>query len=132
MANLKSISKGDKVILRLFTGAFVEAKEVEMADKTRIGFTNKRGIKMVFDKVTGKQIAPEPKSERFANYIEEWDEVTEKAELEKKSNKKKSAPVKTEKPTKSKKAVKAESVDDEEDIEEDEDDEDGDDFEEVE
>lgn len=88
MANLKSIKKGDKVMLRMFTGAFVEAKEVEMADKSRIGFTNKKGVKMVFDKTTGKQVQPEPKSEKFANYIEEYDAEIEAAEIAKKANKK--------------------------------------------
>lgn len=88
MADLKSIKKGDKVMLRLFTGAFVEAKEVEMADKNRIGFTNKKGIKMVFDKATGKQTQPEPKSERFASYVEPYDAKVEAAEIEKKVKKK--------------------------------------------
>ena len=89
MADLKSIKKGDKVMLRMFTGAFVETKEVEMADKTRIGFTNKKGVKMVFDKATGKQITPEPKSEKFANYLETYDAEVEAKELAKKANRKK-------------------------------------------
>ena len=58
MANLKNIKKGDKVILRLFTGAFVGAKVVEKADAKQIGFTNVKGVKMIFDKATGKQISP--------------------------------------------------------------------------
>lgn len=131
MANLKGIKKGDKVILRMFTGAFVEAKEVEMADSKRVGFTNKKGIKMVFDKATGKQVQPEPKSEKFANYIEAYDAEVEKAEIEKKANKaKKSAPAtaKAEKPAKaakkstSKKAkeVKPEEPDEDEDFDDEE------------
>ena len=123
MANLKNIKKGDKVILRLFTGAFVEANTVEMADAKKIGFTNKKGIKMVFDKATGKQIAPEPKSERFASYLDDWDEKTEQEELAKKNKpKEKKADKKAEKPSKAKKsktkATKSVEADDDDDFEE--------------
>lgn len=105
MADLKSIKKGDKVILRMFTGAIVEAKTVEMADAKKIGFTNKKGIKMVFDKGTGKQVSPEPKSEKFANYITEYDEQIIAEALMKKSGNKKEAS----KPTKAtKEAAKSE------------------------
>lgn len=90
MADLKGIKKGDKVILRLFTGAFVGAKVVEMADAKKIGFTKLNGVKMVFDKETGKQMIPEPKKPRFASYIEVYDEKVEAAEAAKKSSKKKS------------------------------------------
>ncbi len=102
MANLKNIKKGDKVILRMFTGAFVEAKTVEMADAKKIGFTNKKGIKMVFDKATGKQIAPEPKNEKFANYLDDYDADVE-AEALAKRNKKAAEP---EKPAKAEKPAK--------------------------
>ena len=91
MADLKSIKKGDKVILRMFTGALVEAKTVEMADAKKIGFTNKKGIKMVFDKKTGKQVSPEPKNEKYANYITEYDEQVEAEALMKKNGGKKPA-----------------------------------------
>lgn len=101
MAGLKDVSKGDKVILRLFTGAFVEAKTVEMADGTKIGFTNKKGVKMVFSKETGKQITPEPKSERFASFVEEYSEEAEKEGLAKKQN------TGEKKPRKSRKKAKA-------------------------
>lgn len=111
MANLKSIKKGDKVILRMFTGAFVEAKEVEMADAKKIGFTNKKGIKMVFDKETGKQIAPEPKNPKFANFIDDYDEKVEAEGLAKRAAKSKKTeepkvetPKKKAAPKKSKKA----------------------------
>lgn len=132
MANLKNIKKGDKVILRMFTGAFVEAKEVEMADAKRVGFTNKKGIKMVFDKATGKQVQPEPKSEKFANYIEEYDADVEKAEIEKKASKAKksaTATAKAEKPAKAAKkstSKKAKEVEPEEPNEDEIDDEDED------
>lgn len=122
MANLKNIKKGDKVILRMFTGAFVEAKVVEMADAKKIGFTNKKGIKMVFDKATGKQISPEPKKPQFANFIEEYDEAAEKEGLAKKNNKssKKVTP-KTEKPAKKTTVKKKAAPVEEPEIEEDED-----------
>ena len=85
MANLKNIKKGDKVILRMFTGAFIEAKVVEMADAKKIGFTSKAGVKMVFDKATGKQISPEPKNPKYANFVEEYDEEAEAEGLAKKN-----------------------------------------------
>lgn len=103
MAELKSIKKGDKVMLRMFTGAFVEAKEVEMADAKKIGFTNKKGVKMVFDRKTGKQISPEPKSEKFANFIEVYDAKVEAEELDKK---KKAAEKSSQKRTENAKAAK--------------------------
>ena len=84
MAELKGIKKGDKVLLRMFTGAFVETKVVEMADAKKIGFTTKSGVKMVFDKKTGKQVSPEPKAEKFANYIDPYDKGVEAEELKKK------------------------------------------------
>ena len=132
MANLKSIKKGDKVMLRMFTGAFVEAKVVEMADAKKIGFTNKNGVKMVFDKETGKQITPEPKKPQFANYLEVYDADVEAAELAKKKNKpaKKKAEktqAAEEKPAKKTAKKKAKPVEEPE-----EDDIDDDEFEEVE
>lgn len=110
MADFKSIKKGDKVVLRMFTGAIVEAKTVEMADAKKIGFTNKKGIKMVFSKETGKQVSPEPKSEKFTNYITEYDEQEVAEALMKKSGNKKEAskPTKVTKETKAEKPAKNE------------------------
>lgn len=120
MANLTSIKKGDKVLLRMFTGAFVEAKEVEKADKNTISFTNKKGVVMTFSKKTGKQIEPEPKSEKFANYIEEYDADVETEELKKKKNKatpkKKKA---SKKSVKEVEVVKSKVIDEPEDDEDD-------------
>jgi len=104
MANLKSIKKGDKVILRMFTGAFVDAKVVEMADAKRIGVTNNSGVKMVFSRETGKQITPEPKQPKFANFIDPYDADVEAAERAKKH-----APRKTSKPKKQK-SVKSQAT----------------------
>lgn len=87
-ANLKKLKKGDKVNLFMFTGAFVESKVIEMADAKKIGFTNKKGIKMTFDKETGKQIDPKPKKETYANYIDVYDAKVEAAAEAKRANKK--------------------------------------------
>ena len=89
MANLKNIKKGDKVIMRLFTGAFSGVKEVEKADKDFIYFTTGKGMSK-FSRKTGKMVEPAPKTEAYANYIEEYDadvEAEEAAKLAKKSKK---------------------------------------------
>lgn len=84
MANLKNIKKGDKVILRVFSGAFVTSKIVEMANEEKIGFTRDDKTRMIFSKKTGKQLSPIPKQERYASYIEPYDPDVEEAELNKK------------------------------------------------
>lgn len=124
MANLKDIKKGDKVIMRLFTGAFSGAKTVEKADKDFIYFETGKGMSK-FSRKTGKMVEPAPKSEHFANYIEEYDADVEAEEVAKKEEarqkraekaKKEKAAAKAEK--KSKKA-KPEPIEEEEDEEED-------------
>lgn len=87
MADLKGIKKGDKVIMRLFTGAFSGVKEVEKVDKTGIYITTRKGLSK-FDIKTGKMVDPAPKNERYANYIEEFNEKVAKAEAKKKLSKK--------------------------------------------
>lgn len=84
---LKDIKKGDKVIMRLFTGAFSGVKEVEKVDKTGIYFTTGKGMSK-FSIKTGKMVEPAPKNERYANTIEEYDEDVVAAEMAKKSAKK--------------------------------------------
>lgn len=125
MANLKDIKKGDKVIMRLFTGAFSGAKTVEKADKDFIYFETGKGMSK-FSRKTGKMVEPAPKSEHFANYIEEYDADVEAEEVAKKEEarqkraekvKKEKAAAKAEK--KSKKA-KPEPIEEEEDDEEEE------------
>lgn len=88
MADLSNIKKGDKVIMRLFTGAFSGVKEVEKADKSYISFVTKKG-ESKFSRKTGKMVEPKPKNERFANFIEPYDPKVEAAEAAKKSNRKK-------------------------------------------
>lgn len=87
MANLKSLKKGDKVILRVFTGAYCGTRTIEMADDKRIGFTSMTGNKMVFSKETGKQIIPKPKKEQYASYLDDWSKAVELAERAKKKPK---------------------------------------------
>ena len=107
MADLSNIKKGDKVIMRLFTGAYSGVKEVEKADKSYISFTTKKG-ESKFSRKTGKMVEPAPKSERFANFIEPYDPKVEAAEAKKKGNGKGKAEKKSEK-TETKKPVEKES-----------------------
>lgn len=107
---IKDIKKGDKVILRLFTGAFSGVKEVEKADASNIYLTTGKGPSK-FSKKTGKMIEPAPKSERFASYIEEYDEKIAKAEMDKKAK-----ATSKKKPAK-KVAKKAKPVDEYEEVE---------------
>lgn len=118
MADLKSIKKGDKVIMRLFTGAFSGVKEVEKVDKTGIYFTTGKGLSK-FSIKTGKMVDPAPKNERFANYIEEYDEKVAKAEEKKKAGKGKAKAAKEEEPApkpKKKKVAKRKSQEDVEEL----------------
>ena len=91
--DLKNVKKGDKVIMRLFTGAFSGVKEVEKADKDFIYFETRKGMSK-FSKKTGKMVEPAPKNERFASYIEEYDEdVVNKEEAKNPISAKTSKPV---------------------------------------
>lgn len=126
MANLKNIKKGDKVIMRLFTGAFSGVKEVEKADKDFIYFTTGKGMSK-FSRKTGKMVDPAPKNETYANYIEEYDEDVEAEEVAKKEKArqerakklaKEKAAAKAEKKKKSK--PEPEEIDEDEDEEEEE------------
>ena len=110
LANLK---KGDTVILHMFTGIAVGVKEVLAADKTTVTLETRIG-KAKFSKKTGKQIEPQAKSERFANYITEDDGSYQPTE--KTASKKKSKKVEDKKPDKKVKA-KPEPEDDEEEEE---------------
>lgn len=67
-----SLKKGDTVILHMFTGIAVGLKTILAADKTTVTIETGKGM-TIFSKKTGKQIEPEAKSERFANYITEDD-----------------------------------------------------------
>lgn len=123
MANLKNIKKGDKVIMRLFTGAYSGAKEVENADKDFIYFTTGKGLSK-FSRKTGKMVEPAPKTEAYANYIEEYDADVEAEEVAKKeeARKRRSEKLKKEKAAAkaASKKAKKKAEPEEEEIEEDE------------
>ena len=110
LANLK---KGDTVILHMFTGIAVGVKEVLAADKTTVTLETRVG-KAKFSKKTGKQVEPQAKSERFANYITEDDGSYQPAE--KATSKKKAKKAEDKKPAKKTKA-KPEPEEDEEEEE---------------
>ena len=129
MANLKNIKKGDKVIMRLFTGAFSGVKEVEKADKDFIYFTTGKGMSK-FSRKTGKMVEPAPKTEAYANYIEEYDADVEAEEVAKKEKARKERAKKLAKEKAAAKSAKKSKKPEPEEIEDE--DEDDEDFEEVE
>lgn len=112
MLNLK---KGDKVIVKGFTGIKLCVSEVAKADKKTITVLKKNGDEMIFDRKTAKQINVEEGKEKFANSVMEDDGSYEgHAPVSKKKGKKaaKAAPKKV-KP-------EPEEVEDDEDEDEDE------------
>lgn len=139
------LKKGEKVILKGFTGIKLGVFEVTAVTKKTITICKKNGDEMVFDKKTGKQINVEEGKERYANSIMEDDgsyvapstkSASKKKAVKKPANKKAveepeededeeeaPAPKKsTKKPAKAaKKSKKPIEVEDEEDEEEDED-----------
>ena len=70
--SLATVKKGDTVILCMFTGVQVAVKEVTAVTKTSISVETWHG-EIKFSRKTGKQILPEPKNQRFANFIIEDD-----------------------------------------------------------
>lgn len=67
------IKKGDKVILKGFTGIKLGVFEVVAATKKTVTINKRNGDEMVFDKATGKQINVEEGKEKYANSIMEDD-----------------------------------------------------------
>lgn len=151
---LKTLKKGTTVILCAFTGMKLGVKEIIAADKATVTIETNNG-EAVFDRKTGKQIDPEPKAERFANYLteddgsfvpptrkpkakkaepkaeaeeEDADVEEDEEEEEKKPAPKKKATKKAAKPAEKKSSKKPEP---EEEEEWEEDDDDDDDFEEI-
>ena len=106
------MKKGDKVILKGFTGIKLGVFPVESTTKKTITVLKKNGDEMVFDRKTGKQINVEEGKERYANSIVEDDGSYVAPST---VGAKRRA---------SKKTVKAKIKEPEEDIEDDEDDED--------
>ena len=138
------LKKGEKVILKGFTGIKLGVFEVTAVTKKTITICKKNGDEMVFDKKTGKQINVEEGKERYANSIMEDDgsyvapstkSASKKKAVKKPASKKAAveepeedeeeapAPKKSaKKPAKAaKKSKKPVEVEDEEDEEEDED-----------
>ena len=70
IANLK---KGDKVILKGFTGIKLGVFEVSAATKKTVTILKKNGDEMIFDRKTGKQVNVEEGKEKYANSIMEDD-----------------------------------------------------------
>lgn len=67
------MKKGDKVILKGFTGIKLGLFPVESTTKKTITVLKKNGDEMVFDRKTGKQVNVEEGKERYANSIMEDD-----------------------------------------------------------
>lgn len=68
-----NVEKGDKVILKGFTGIKLGVFEVAKATDKTVTVMKKDGSKMIFSKKTGKQTNVEEGKERYANSIMEDD-----------------------------------------------------------
>ena len=108
------LKKGDKVILKGFTGIKLGVFEIAAATKKTVTIVKKNGDEMIFDRKTGRQVNVEEGKEKYANSIIE-DDGSFVAPATRGASRKKAA----------KKAAKAEEVEEaDEDEEDDEDDED--------
>lgn len=65
--------KGDKVILKGFTGIKLGVFEVVSATKKTITINKKNGDELVFDRKTGRQVNVEEGKEKYANSVMEDD-----------------------------------------------------------
>lgn len=111
------MKKGDKVIVKGFTGIKLGVFPVESTTKKTITVLKKNGDEMIFDRKTGKQVNVEEGKEKYANSIME-DDGSYVAPSTKGAAKKKAA---------KKAAVKSKAVEDEDEDDEDEDEDDEDD-----
>lgn len=104
---IAELKKGDKVQLHMFTGIVVGVKEVIAADKNTVTLETRKG-EAKFSRKTGKQVSPEAKDPKYANFITEDDGtfVPKAGKKEEKSSKKPSS-----------KKAKVEEVDDEDEEE---------------
>lgn len=116
--SLKNLKKGDKVIMKSFTGMPLGVFTITKATDKNITVQKSNGELRVFSRKTGKQLNIEEGKERFANSIIEDDgsyvNPLEKAKKSKKSEKTKTA-------KKSKKAAKPVEVEEVEDFEDEDD-----------
>lgn len=110
------MKKGDKVIVKGFTGIKLGVFPVESTTKKTITVLKKNGDEMIFDRKTGKQVNVEEGKEKYANSIME-DDGSYVAPSTKGAAKKKAA----------KKAATKSKIDEDYDEDEDIDDEDEDD-----
>lgn len=108
------VKKGEKVIVKGFTGIKLGVFEVEKADKKTVTVLKKNGDEMVFDRKTGKQVNVAEGKEKYANSIME-DDGSYVAPSTKKVSKKKAA-----KPVTKKAKPEPEDDEDEDDEEEEE------------
>ncbi len=108
------VKKGEKVIVKGFTGIKLGVFEVDKADKKTVTILKKNGDEMVFDRKTGKQVNVAEGKEKYANSIME-DDGSYVAPSTKKASKKKAA-----KPTTKKAKPEPEDDEDEDDEEEEE------------
>lgn len=117
-----NVEKGDKVILKGFTGIKLGVFEVAKTTDKTVTVMKKNGEKMIFSKKTGKQTNVEEGKEKYANSIME-DDGSFVPPQRKKSAKKSKAKDEEVKPKKSKKSKKVAEPEPEpmEDEEEDED-----------
>lgn len=67
------LKKGDKVILKGFTGIKLGVFEIAAATKKTVTVTKKNGDEMIFDRKTGRQVNVEEGKEKYANSIIEDD-----------------------------------------------------------
>lgn len=65
--------KGDKVIVKGFTGIKLGVFEVASATKKTITVNKKNGDEMIFDRKTGRQVNVEEGKEKYANSVMEDD-----------------------------------------------------------
>ena len=111
------VKKGDKVIVKGFTGIKLCVSEVAEATKKTITVLKKDGSEMVFDRKTCKQINVEEGKEKYANSVME-DDGSYVAPSTKKVVKKKGK--KVAKPVTKKAKTEPEDDEDEDDEEEEE------------
>lgn len=116
--------KGEKVIVKGFTGIKLGVFEVTSTTKKTISVTKRSGDEMIFDRKTGKQTNIEEGKEKYANTAMD-DDGSYVAPTRKKA----AAPAKEEKSSKkpnkksSKKSAPVEEDEDEDEFEEDDEDE---------
>ena len=67
------LKKGDKVILKGFTGIKLGVFEIASATKKTVTIVKKNGDEMIFDRKTGRQVNVEEGKEKYANSIMEDD-----------------------------------------------------------